>query len=675
MRFNKVRQIFFKEVLDMLRDRRTLFMMVAVPILLYPGLLLFMNSLATSQQAKMEQKTVHVALVNEPEDSPIVEALISEPKVRIVHSRHPEQQVKEGTIHFVIRFPADWLQKLNQKKTAEIELLYDQSNDDATTNLERMHEILNNYKQNLLQSRLNEKAITQEYVKPLEVKEVNLATKRRMGGFIIGRFLPMLMVIMVLLGSLYPSIDMTAGEKERGTLETILTSPATRTEIVLGKFLTVTIISLLTGLLNMGSMMATFAFGIMGNVSDAIQIHIPANFLLIMVVCLIPLAIFFGGVMMAIASFARSFKEAQNLVTPFHLVATMPAMVASVPGIRLEGFWITIPIANVTLLFKELMLGVFQPDHILAVFFVMAFLGAVALFFAIELFGREEVLFGDASSLGLAWKRSNIVAKKLPEQSETWFFTLLALALLLYVAIPLQSRNVISGLLWTELLIFLALPLAFAYYLKLDIKETFRLRIPQPKAWVVTVLLYVGLMLTIGTIVHLQNEIFPVPKELADMMEKFLKSVNQFSLPVALLLIAVLPGICEEITFRGMVLSGFSRSSRPLAAILLTAFLFGVFHLSLHRFLGVFLIGIALSYVVWKYGSIYPAMLLHAMSNGTMAFLVEYPQYDWVGILQMKPSWGMAAVGVAIIFATIKISTPTQKVRQPQDGALASSRH
>jgi len=159
--------------------------------------------------------------------------------------------------------------------------------------------------------------------------------------------------------------------------------------------------------------------------------------------------------MMAVASFARSFKEAQNLLTPIYLVATMPAMVAMIPGIQLESFWLTMPIANVTLLFKELMLGVFDINHVLIVFLSVSFLASVALFVAVKLFGREEVLFGEVSSFGLTLKPANIMAKPVPEQSETLFFVMVSLILLLYLGIPLQMRDLPSGLILTELLIFL----------------------------------------------------------------------------------------------------------------------------------------------------------------------------------------------------------------------------
>src|SRR5262249_17086205 len=151
------------------------------------------------------------------------------------------------------------------------------------------------------------------------------------------------------------------------------------------------------GLLNLGSMMGTFAFGIFRSVASQIQIHIPFDFLIVMIACLIPLAVFFSGMMMAVATFARSFKEAQNLLTPVYLVSTLPAMISFIPGIQLGGFWLTIPVANVTLLFKELMLGEFVWNHLLVVFVSVVFLASAALFLAIHLFGREDVLFGQVS--------------------------------------------------------------------------------------------------------------------------------------------------------------------------------------------------------------------------------------------------------------------------------------
>jgi sodium transport system permease protein len=648
MRLNKISSIFRKEVLDTIRDRRTIFTMIIVPLLLYPGLLLFINSLAARQQVKMEQKTIRVALVNIPDQSELAGRVRAEKRIEIVSTTNPSADIRQGNIDFVLRAPDQYEEFLTQNKTTKVEILYDRSNDDAATNLDRVRLIVDNFGRDLLISRLQQKQLSKEFVEPVSVEEINVATKRRMGGFVISRFLPMLMVFMILVGALYPSIDMTAGEKERGTLETILTSPATKTEIVLGKFLTVSLIALITGLLNLGSMMATFAFGIFSSVSEAIQINIPPNYMLVMIVCMIPLAIFFGGVMMAIASFARSFKEAQNLVSPFYLVATIPAMTSSIPGIRLEGFWLTMPIANVVLLFKELMLGILSWPHILVVFFSITFLASVAIFAAIKLFGREEVLFGEASSFGLSFRRSNIAPKRVPDSSEALFFAMMSLAIVIYIGIPLQMRDLIYGLVITELLIFLALPIAFAIYLKLDLRETFRLRIPDTRSLLVTLFLLVGIVLNMGTLLYIQQKLFPFPKELVDFLQKFTEKIYARPVWQALALIALLPAVCEETTFRGLILSGMLSRKKPWVAMVITALFFGIFHLSLHRFPAVFLIGLAACFVVWISGSLFTGILLHALSNGIVTLLATYPKYDFVGIQTMKAS-PIAILGVVFI--------------------------
>jgi sodium transport system permease protein len=654
MRLNKIGTIFRKEALDTLRDRRTLFTMIIIPLLLYPGLMLFINSLAASQQVKMEQKTIRIVMVNIPNDSALSKMLRAEKRIEIVTSAQAARDVREGRVDFVLQGPLDFESLIRGRKTAKIQLFYDRSNDDAMTNLDRIKMMVDRYEKELLTERLQEKQLDNNFIEPVTVEEVNVATKRKMGGFVISRFLPMLMVFMVLVGALYPSIDMTAGEKERGTLETILTSPATKGEIVLGKFLTVSLIAMITGLLNLGSMMATFTYGIFSGMSEAIQIKIPIGYVLVMFLCMVPLAVFFSGVMMAIASFARSFKEAQTFVSPFYLIATLPAMISSIPGIRLEGFWLTTPIANVVLLFKELMLGILNWPHIFIVLFTMSFLASVAIFAAIQLFGREEVLFGEAASFGLSFKRSNINPKPVPVPSESLFFAMVSLALLIYVALPLQMRDLVSGLIFTEVVLFFALPVAFAIYLKLDLRQTFRLRAPSGKSVLITLLLFAGIVLSMSTIVYIQNRLFPFPKELLDYFQKISQEIYSRPFWQSFALIALLPAVCEETTFRGVVFAGFLNRKKPWVAMFLTALLFGIFHLSLHRFPGVFLIGFAACFAVWISGSIFTGMLLHALCNGFVSLISVYPQYDFIGISAERPSF-FALLGVILIVAGVWI--------------------
>lgn len=663
MRLKTIRTIFFKEILDTLRDRRTLLFMIVIPVLLYPAIMIFLTELATSQQAKMEERTVKIGLIHVPENSNLRALLKGEKKIEIVESTDAVQAVKRGDLDYVLELPSNADEIIRSNGTAKILLHYDRSNDNATINLERVTTLVDQYGNDILKGRLKAKDLSEEYFNPVKLEEVNEASKQKMGGFVIGRFLPMLMVIMVLAGALYPAIDMTAGEKERGTLETILTSPTTRTEIVVAKFMTVMLIALLTGLLNMGSMIGTFAFGIFKGASAELQINIPLRYVLIMIACLIPLAVFFAGMMMTLASFARSFREAQNLLTPIYLLGSMPAMVSTIPGIELEGFWLTLPIANITLLFKELMLGTLNAGHILVVLFTISFLACIAVFMAIKLFGREEVLFGEVSAFGLSFKRANITAKSLPTPPESLFFTMLALALLLYVGAPLQMKDVTSGVILTELLIFLSFPIAYAVYLKLDLRETFRLRAPSPLYLLGAVLFFAGIQCIAPALVFWQSQVFPIPKDLLDSMGKLEELLSKQSFAQTFLFLALLPAVCEETSFRGVIFSGLFSKSKPWKAILLTSFFFGIFHLSLHRFLPVFLIGIVATYLVWKSGSIFTGMLLHLLVNGWAAVLIHYPSLDFTGMLAGKPPVFMVSTGVAVSALAFWLTSYTDKHR------------
>ncbi len=138
-----------------------------------------------------------------------------------------------------------------------------------------------------------------------------------------------------------------------------------------------------------------------------------------------------------------------------------------------------------------------------------------------------------------------------------------------------------------------------------------------------------------------------------DYMDRVMKTLYGHSFAGAFVLIALLPAICEEVSFRGVVLSGMLSRSKPWSAILITAFLFAVFHLSLHRFPGVFLIGLAATYLVWKSGSIFTGMLLHMLCNGYVAFVAKYPGYDWLGIADGRPSVLLFSTGLAVVASSV----------------------
>ncbi|HJZ12418.1 MAG TPA: hypothetical protein VJ521_09725, partial [Acidobacteriota bacterium] len=163
MRLRQIRTIFAKEILDTLRDRRTILIMIVIPVLLYPGLMIFMNELATAQQAKMERKTLKVAVVNIAEDSELMKRLRSTKGIELVNVEDPVAAVKEGNLHYVLSASSDLEEMLSETKTATIELSYDRANDDAGANLDRIRRIVDMYEQDLVMQRLKQRGIPEEY--------------------------------------------------------------------------------------------------------------------------------------------------------------------------------------------------------------------------------------------------------------------------------------------------------------------------------------------------------------------------------------------------------------------------------------------------------------------------------------------------------------------------------
>jgi len=192
--------------------------------------------------------------------------------------------------------------------------------------------------------------------------------------------------------------------------------------------------------------------------------------------------------------------------------------------------------------------------------------------------------------------------------------------------------------------------------MKLDFRKTFRLKTPRPGFVLASVLLWIGIALCSSTLLYLQDRVFPFPKQLLDYMQKLLGSATEHSFASVFLVVAVLPAICEEMTFRGVVLSGLLSRNRPPVALILTAALFAAFHLSLYRFLPVFLIGLAASYIVYRSGSIFTGMLLHLFNNGLVVYYTFHAEQDTLGLMQMTFAPVRFLIGLTLVAAALLLT-------------------
>jgi len=264
--------IFRREVRDQVRDRRTLFMIFVLPILLYPmlgiGVLKFGTALAQKQQVVVVVGAEFLAqappLLNSRGDgfNPALFDSPVEAEKLVVRAepasgpwsdpRRAEQAIRGDEVSAVMTIPRDLQDQLRRETEIDIPIKY--KSIDETSPYHRLKEVLSRWRTSIVAGRLKRDKKTESYSEPIQVKAVDVATARELGSNVWSRLFPFLLVMMSLTGAFYPAIDLCAGEKERGTMETLLISPASRTELVLGKFLTVMLASVTMALLNLVSM-------------------------------------------------------------------------------------------------------------------------------------------------------------------------------------------------------------------------------------------------------------------------------------------------------------------------------------------------------------------------------------------------------------------------------------
>ena len=628
MNFRTANTIFKKEMLDTMRDKRTLLMMIGVPMLLYPLLLIVGLQGLLIQSASLDKKISRVALqTSEPET--VRTWLADVEKIEIVEVPDPAKALEQGDLEAVVVIEGPVASLLGDGKSVMVEVRFDSTEFESMDAVGRLRDGLEKDAQSLLDVRLKSMGLEADYIEPLKVERKDVSPPAKTTGNALGTVLPILMVVMLAVGAFYPAVDVTAGEKERGTFETLLSTPASKLEIVAGKFLTVFLLAMAAGLLNLASMAATFAFmasQVQQNVDTIIpfELKFPPSAILVIFLIMIPLAFFISALMMAIAVFARSFKEAQNYVTPFLIVITMPALFAAMPGVKLNAMTQFIPVANAILLFRDMMTGKAGLLEAFPVFLSTAAFAALSLLFAAWLFQREDVILSEEKGFPLTWRRSEFRPRQtLTASMAMGLFTVL-LIVLFTLGSTVQSWQLLPGLLITEWLLLLAPILILLGYGKVDFKSALNLR--RLPWWGFLGSLSIGFfsIVLVIQLSYLFNKVLPMPKEIQEAMGQLFSSDGSLSQLLFLLFVsAVSPAICEEILFRGAILSGLRQRLGVWPAIFLVGTLFGLFHLDVFRIPPIAVLGMVLTYLTVRTGSIYAAMLVHLMNNSFAILLTS----------------------------------------------------
>ncbi|MCR9198368.1 MAG: ABC transporter permease subunit [Planctomycetaceae bacterium] len=500
-------------------------------------------------------------------------------------------------------------------------------------------------------------------------------------------FIPLVLVLMTMTGAVYPAIDLTAGERERGTMEILVSAPVSRMTLLAGKFVAVLTVAVLTASMNLLSMFATlFALGLEGSVLGNLSVTMIVQVVVLMVV----FAAFFSAVLLSITSIARSFKEAQAYLIPLMLISLTPGVFSLMPNLKINSLLAVTPLVNTVLMGRDLLQGNVDLLMFAVVLVSTALYGMMALSLAARIFGSDAVLYSSGGSWNDLLRR--------PEQSSAVaplpvaLFSLAIVFSLFIVAQGIPSRLglnttgqfVASGGL--SILLFVATPLAVAVISRVRMSSGFALRSPQPLMWVAAVLLGFSLWpfvyeLEVSLISQSRLE------ELKSLYDQIAVKLDEAPFWSKLFALAIAPAVCEEFFFRGFLQNAVRQRTTAVVAVVTTGVLFGLFHvivrdaLMYERLLPSALMGMVLGIVFERTGSVLPGMLMHLCHNG---FLVTVAHYEdtfaaWgIGISENQhlPLTALAGAAVPILIAgwLLKAARPEQENRllseaQPETAA------
>jgi sodium transport system permease protein len=402
MKLNQVFVVYGKEMIDILRDRRTLISMILIPLLIFPLMTIGFGSLMGTQVKKMEKKTYSVALIGAENAPELFAFLQADSSIKVFsyveNVEQTRQLIKNKIASAVINVPKDFETQLKSfflrdTPAPSLEVLADESKMESEIVSKKLTNLISEYRQNTVSKELKRLNLRDDLTKPFTVKSINLASEEEMGGFVAGMILPYMVIILALVGAMYPAIDLTAGEKERGTLETLLVAPVGRMEMVLGKFLTIMTSSLVTAVLAIISLYTTFIIGTAAIPEEAIKMSLDVLKVLGILLIMLPIAMLFSALLMTLALFARSYREAQSYISPLMIVVILPAMISMIPGVEPSFKLAITPICNVALMLKETLTGNFNFALIAVTFVSSSVYAAIGILIAFRQFQRESVLF------------------------------------------------------------------------------------------------------------------------------------------------------------------------------------------------------------------------------------------------------------------------------------------
>jgi sodium transport system permease protein len=759
MSWRNIRLIYAREIRDQLRDRRTLFMIAVLPLLLYP--LLGMSVFQLSQFLRKSEPKVVVVGAEElkagKELPPLIDGdhfaadlfndgtaanwlhleFVNDSAGEVKPDKHDktatkensskadqiplsafelaEARLKTGDVQVVLTFPKGFGKRLNDSHAqikAQASVVRDKSAAKAADGIEfptpriifnagkeksraahmQVERVIESWRAQIVRRNLAESRIPAQVTKPFEFEMTDVAERNQQQALLWSKILPFVLFIWALTGAFYPAVDLCAGEKERGTLETLLSSPARRIEIVWGKLLTVMTFSTATAVLNLTSLGFTARYVISqlsqlptADVGESLALP-PISAALWLLAALLPMSALFSALCLACAAFARSTKEGQYYLMPLLLVSMPLMMLPMAPGTELNLGNSLIPITGVVLLVMALVQGDFADAlrYFVPVCGITLICCHLAIRWAVYQFNQESVLFRESERLDpRRWIVQLIRDREdTPSLAEAFFCVVLIFVVKFFMDVAMaanapdvQTFNYLATVVFVSQVVCIALPAVLMAMMLTGrpLKTLLLDRLPSASACVVALLLAVCLhpigMLLSGWI----QMLYPVQEEVKNKLVSFEALLHTAPYPwIPYLMLAVLPALCEELAFRGFILSGLRHLGSKRWAIGLAAVFFGMAHGIIQQSLSATALGLVIGYIAVQTGSLLPGMLFHVTYNALMfsgqTIMTKLAPQQAPG--ELHYGWPLVAIaaGGAVVLLMWLHRLPYQATREEQIG-------
>ena len=662
--------LFRYEIKMLLRDRRTMFIAVVAPLILFPLVIFALRFVERSDRRRIDETTYLYAVTGNQEAwarSLVQGAIDGEGSGRVPSAPStfeerptvdPEGFLSQGRIHLVVEglSPEEYGRLIRDDSVGSggagldgeelrvpvLRLRYRAQSEFSRAAMSELRERLVDLRSASRDSLFQARGFPVPTESVARVESVNTASAQRVGGALLGQALLPFLLFLMLTGGSIVAADAITGEKERGTLETLLTTAAPRAAIVSAKQLAIIVVGVAIAVINILNLLVYVVVGVI-DLPAGFAVSLSALDLLLLLVLFVPIAVLVSNALLVLSGYAKSYKEYQIYFLPLFLVFLAPSLVAVLPGMDLRSAIAFVPIAGIGVAVKEVMVGEYD-----VLFLFIAFLSTSGAAYGLSRLTERSLSIERLISAADLDKADLVGGPALfPRHVLRWFLGLWVVFFI--VSLWFGETLGLRGQILINLVgIFFGGSLLMIRRYRLPVREAFAIRPVHPAVWLaVLVGTPSAYILGIGLSQLVDTYLFPVPQAVLEAFGEVMLA-EEIPLWQLVLFVSIMPGIFEELTFRGVLLHGL-RHLRPWVICLIIGAIFGLFHVSLFRILPTAYLGAILAAVVLMTGSVLPAVLWHALNN---AIALVPSRLGWIDTETefTLPHYSLAVVGITLAF-------------------------